>query len=359
VAGCGSDDDEAADTGGTAATGSECVTEAKKLVDEYRKPIPVKEPPGPVDMSAAEGKTLWIVSIDNTPFVQQGTDGFMEAAEAVGATGKFFDAKGNLTLANQAIATAVNQKAGGIALWAIDPKNVAGELEKAEAAGIPVIDVNASKPDAPPATGVFGHVTSDWTLVGKMFAAYMLAETDCELNAEIFSIKSIPIFVDAEKGTQAEVERLCPDCKTNVDYINLATVATSLGPQAQTALTRDPEINYMTPIADVFSALIEPGIRQAGKEVPIISHDGAEPALKAIRDGNGLQKATVSTPPPPYYGWAFVDQLGRAMAGEEAAIWELPNQIIDSTNIGESDAELFPEYDGFEETFKQAWGVAG
>jgi ribose transport system substrate-binding protein len=358
AAGCGGSDDGSA-SGGRAAAGSGCSSEAQKLVQDYRKPIPLKGPPGDVDMSGAKGKTFWIVSIDNTPFVQQGTDGFKAAAAAVGGTGKFFDAKGNISLANQALATAIDQKAGGIALWAIDPKNVAGQLKKAQAAGIPVIDVNASKPDAQPAPGVFGHVTSDWTQVGKMFADYMLAQTKCDLDAQIFSIKSIPIFVDAEKGTQAEIARLCPDCKTHVGYINLATVATSLAPQAQTALTRDPNINYMTPIADVFSSLIEPGIRQAGKDVPLISHDGAEPALKAIRSGQSLQKATVSTPPPPYYGWAFMDQLGRAIAGQDAAVWALPNQIIDSTNIGKSDAELFPKYDGFEDAFKKSWGVSG
>jgi ABC-type sugar transport system substrate-binding protein len=357
--GCGGSDSGGTGGGGSgsASAGGTCVKEAKQLVNEYRAPIPLKSPESPVEMSKAKGKTLWIVSIDDTPFVQQATDGFMEAAKAAGMTGKFFDAKGNITRANQAVATAVSQDAGGIVLWAIDPKNVAGELAKAEAKGIPAIDVNASKPDAPPAPGIFGHVTSDWTLVGKMFADYMLAESNCELTAGILSIKSIPIFVDAEKGTQAEIERLCQDCKSHVDYINLATIATSIGPLAQTAITRNPDTKWITPIADAFGALIEPAISQSGKDVSIIAHDGAEHALKSIRDGNSLIKATVSTPPPPYYGWAFVDQIGRAIAGQEPADWELPNQIIDSTNIGESDAELFPKYANFEDSFKKAWGV--
>jgi ribose transport system substrate-binding protein len=355
--GCGGSDDGGGGGGESASSGNACVTEAKKLVDQYRAPLELKAPESPVDMSAGKGKTLWAVSINNAPFVQSATDGFREAAASVGMKIEFFDAKGNITRANQAMATAISQKAGGIVLWAIDPKNVAGQLAKAEDAGIPVIDMNASGPDDPPAPGIFGHVTSDWGLVGKMFAAYMLAETDCKLTAGVLSIKSIPIFVDAEKGTQAEIERLCPDCKTHVGYINLSTIATSIGPLAQTAITRNPDTNYMTPIADAFGSLIEPAIRQSGKDIPIIAHDGADHALKDIRGGNSLVKATVSTPPPPYYGWAFVDQLGRAMAGEEPADWELPNMIIDSTNIGESDADLFPKYENFEEEFKKQWGV--
>jgi ribose transport system substrate-binding protein len=354
AAGCGGSDSEG---GSTSASGSSCVSEAKKLVEEYRAPMELKAPETAVDMTKMKGKTLWAVSINNAPFVQSATDGFREAAASVGAKINFFDAKGNITRANQGIATAISQGAGGIVLWAIDPKNVAGQLAKAEAAGIPVIDMNASGPDDPPAPGIFGHVTSDWGLVGKMFADYMLAGTDCKLTAGILSIKSIPIFVDAEKGAQAEIKRLCPSCKSYVEYINLSTIATSIGPLVQTAITRNPDTDFITPIADAFGALIEPAIRQSGKEIPIIAHDGADHALKDIRGGKSLVKATVSTPPPPYYGWAFVDQLGRAVAGEEPADWELPNMIIDSTNIGESDAGLFPKYEGFEEAFKKQWGA--
>jgi hypothetical protein len=156
TAGCGSGDSGSGATAssGNAAGSSSCVTEAKKLVANYRKPLPFKAPPGSVDMLAMKGKTLWIISITNTPFVRQGTAGFMAAAKTVGATGKFFDAKGNITLANQGIATAVEQKAGGIVLWNVEPKNVAGQLEKAKAAGVPVIDVHVGDPDAPLAPGV-------------------------------------------------------------------------------------------------------------------------------------------------------------------------------------------------------------
>lgn len=358
AAGCGSEDGEGAASGNTAAADGNCVTEATRLVDEYRKPLPLKEPPGSVDVSAMKGKALHVISIVNTPFVQDVMDGFNEAAKTVGATPKFFDSKGNITLANQAMASAIEQKAGGIVLLNIDPKNVAGELDKAKDAGIAVIDANNSDPDEELAPGLFAHVTSDWTQIGRMFAAYMLAETECKLDAEVITTKVIKILVNAQKGTVAEIKRLCPDCKTNVDYMDLATLATSLPRLVQTALTRNPETNYITPMADAFALQVEPAVRQTGKEVPIISHDGTVEALKLIRGGNSLLEATVSTPPPAHFGWAFVDQLGRAVAGQEPGDWAMPNQIVDSTNIGSSEAELFPNYAGFEETFRKAWGMS-
>ena len=282
----------------------------------------------------------------------------MAAAQAAGMHGKFFNANGSITTANQGIATAISQKAAGIAIWAIDPRDVAGELTQAKAAHIPVIDVNDGSPTATPIDGVFGHVTSNWTQVGRWFADYMLNKTGCKLEAGVFSISSIPIFVQAQNGIVAEVKRLCPTCKVHIADIDIATVATSLGPLVQTMLTRYPNINYMTPIADTFDLLVEPAIVQAGKSVPLISHDGSAPALQEIRAGTGLLKATISTPPPPYYGWAMVDQLGRAIAGQPPAIWALPNQIIDKSDIGTSDAQLFPAYAGFGARFKKAWGVS-
>lgn len=359
--GCGSSGGGGDDptTDGHADASNSCATEATKLVEQERKPLPFKAPPGSVDMARMNGKTLWLVSITNTPWVRQGTSGFMAAAKAVGASGKFFDAKGNITLANQGVATAVQQRAGGIVLLNVEPKNVAGQLEKAKAAGIPVIDVHVGDPDAPLAPGVFAHVTSDWTGIGKIFAHYMLAQTGCKLNALIISAKVIPILANAQKGTVAEIERLCPKCTTHTQWMDLSTIATSLGRLAQTALSRDPKINYVTPMADAFASLVEPGITQAGKQIPIISHDGTDAALKEVRAGNGLLKATVAEPPPAFFGWAFVDQLGRAVAGQKSADWNLPNQIIDKTNIGKSDAELFLNYRGFEERFKQAWRSTG
>jgi ABC-type sugar transport system substrate-binding protein len=337
-----------------------CTQQAAATVTKAKAHLPLVGPPSRVDMSGLKGKTLWIVSIDNTPWVQEGVSGFMAAAKAVGAKGKFFDSKGNITLANQGVATAVAQKAGGIAIWAIDPRNVAGELAKAKAAGIPVIDVNAvsvapnkSTPNTP---GIFGHVGTDWNKVGTWFADYMLAKTNCKLDAVVFSIKQIPIFVTAHKAVQREVSRLCPSCKVRVEYIDLATVATSLGRQAQTAVNRDPKVNYITPIADVFAQMIEPALLQAGKKIPMISHDGAGPTFKNIRAG-GLSAATISTALPPYWGWAFVDQLGRASAGQRPVIWSLKNRIVDKSNIGKSDAQLFPAYSSksLDEIFTSKW----
>lgn len=337
-----------------------CMKQASAAVAKAKAHLPLVGPPSAVDMSGLKGKTLWIVSIDNTPWVQEGVSGFKAAAKAVGAKAKFFDSKGNITLANQGIATAVAQKAGGIAIWAIDPRNVAGELEKAEAAGIPVIDVNAVslKPNkaTPNSPGIVGHVGTDWNLVGKWFADYMLVQTKCQLDAVVFSIKQIPIFVTAHKAVQREVSRLCPSCKVSVEFIDLATVATSLGRQAQTAVTRNPKVNFITPIADVFAQLIEPSLLQANKKIPMISHDGAGPTFKNIRAG-GLSAATISTAPPPYWGWAFVDQLGRASAGQKPVIWSLKNRIVDRTNIGKNDAQLFPAYksQSLAKLFTNAW----
>lgn len=337
-----------------------CVQQTTQIVNEARKPLPFIGPPSRVNMANLRGKTLWIVSIDTTPWVQEGVDGFMQALKAIGAKGKFFDSKGNITLANQGIDTAIAQKAAGIAIWAIDPRNVSAKLLKAQAAGIPVIDINAATVSArsanPTQFGIFGHVGTDWDQVGTWFADYMLAKTNCKLNALVLSIKTLPFVVTAQKATQREIAKRCPSCKARVIYIDLAKLATSLGPQVQTAVNADPGINYIDALVDVFAQLIEPALLQAGKKIPMISHDGARPTFKNIRSG-GLSAATITTAYPSYWGWAFVDQLGRAINKQKPARWSLRNRIIDKTNIGKNDAQLFPKYANLEKGFLKGWGV--
>ena len=53
-----------------------------------------------------------------------------------------------------------------------------------------------------------------------------------------------------------------------------------------------------------------------------------------------------------------LDQLGRAMLGEEPADWSLPGRIVDDTNIGTgSDEDIHPGWEDFEAGFLEAWGL--
>jgi hypothetical protein len=60
----------------SATRGGDCVTEARRLVEDYRTPLELEKPPGPVDMLAMNGQGAPRVSLTNTPFLQDVMDGF-------------------------------------------------------------------------------------------------------------------------------------------------------------------------------------------------------------------------------------------------------------------------------------------
>ena len=52
-----------------------------------------------------------------------------------------------------------------------------------------------------------------------------------------------------------------------------------------------------------------------------------------------------------------IDQVARGLLGEASADWTIPIRVIDETNVGTTNADLFPEYQDFEGAFATAWGV--
>jgi hypothetical protein len=84
---------------------------------------------------------------------------------------------------------------------------------------------------------------------------------------------------------------------------------------------------------------------------------GDAASLDRIRSGSSIQKAVVAIAPQEYQGYAFMDQILRAMTGGKAVDWKLPTRFIDSSNVGTSAASIFPQFDGVEKKFDTVWGV--
>jgi hypothetical protein len=93
-------------------------------------------------------------------------------------------------------------------------------------------------------------------------------------------------------------------------------------------------------------------------DVTLISANGLEPNLQLIMDG-GVQDADMSFPPNDYIGWLSVHSVLAALSGTPGENQNLPMRLIDETNIEDGNlTTLFPTYDGFQEAFKEAWGLS-
>lgn len=350
-----SDDDGGSDA---AASDSPCVQEATKIVDSAREATPLAIPEESVDGAAMAGKNIWMVTILTNQWSTAVAEGFKAGVDALGAKATVFDGQGLVNKWNEGIAQAVAQKADGIVLLGIDPNVVSESVSDASAAGIPVVNAISGNFDDDVPEGVFSNFTADYRDDGRKIAAWTLVDSGCDASTLFMYATGVPLWDAQMEGNHEVYDELCPDdCEMIDQTVDLANVATDMGRVTQTALTQNPDINYVYPAWDSAVTFAEPATVQVRPEARIVSRDGIVQALDEIRDG-GQQKVTVATPPEQWIGWGTVDEISRAILGMDPGGVVVPTRLVDKSNVGESNAEISPNYDGFEDKFLALWGLA-
>ncbi len=363
LANCGSDDDSDSSSAGSGDSGG-CVAKVKDLVADQRAPMPLILPPKSFDMSANEGKTIWFISPAQTTGYALGlSKAVVEAGKAAGMEVEIFDGKGQPDRFNQGFQQAVAQDADGIINYAIDPELIPNALKEAKEADVPVLAMSTGKP-APPDGSIFESINTDLVAEGEYMATYAAFATDCEVNAATTFDPVYAALVTEQKAIAAQLEKLCPDtCETQDLEMKLGTMATELGPETQSLIQRNPDLNIIFSTFDQAATYQIPAVDQSGSDAKIVGTNGLPENLDQVRKGSA-QIADISYVPTQYFGWLGVDQLGRAMEGEPTGDkagepFVMPVQTFDESNIGESNdlAELFPELADYQAEFKEKWGM--
>lgn len=348
----------AAQTGPSGATDvAQCVDEATALAKEAMAERPLVMPDAKVDVSPLAGTEVWMIAVVANESSEELFDGFSAAADAAGMSAHFVAAGGQITQMQKLVRSAIVAKAGGIVLFNVDPETVQEPLAEAVDAGITVVDFNNGSASDPLDPGVFAHVAFDMVADGKARADWMLAESQCDMDAALFQLPTYPISTQLIEGTKKEIERLCPDCGVTVDDMDLADLSTSLPSLVSTTLRRNPDAKFVDVGFDSFTGIAGPAIVQLGSDAKLIGHDGLPSTLDAMRAGSSVQAMTAAVPSMRFIGWALLDQLSRGMTGVDAVDWTIPSRIIDETNVGKSDEDIFPAYIDYEPHFLELWGL--
>ncbi|MEA2376828.1 MAG: ribose transport system substrate-binding protein [Thermoleophilaceae bacterium] len=195
VTACGGDEK----TGGSGGSGASTVEgsdnsgleAAQALVDEYSGPSEYAPEGEPIDVAAVKDKVGPIHLIAPTlgiPFVQVVADAFEKAGEVAGVEGVVFDGQNDISEMQRGIEQAIQQKAGAIVIFSIQPESIAGPLKKAQEAGIPVVSANNSEPDDQPAENTDANATYSYSESGRVMAAYAAVTDKCEVNAHMITV---------------------------------------------------------------------------------------------------------------------------------------------------------------------------
>ena len=357
LAGCTSATDDSSNSGSSdkAAGNTECTTATTDLVAAAKEPAPLVVPQAPLDLAAAKGKSIWMINVVTNEFTTAATNGFNEAAAAAGVKTTIFDGQGQTNKFNEGVSQAIAQKADAIVLLGVEPALLAGALADAKNAGIPVINALSGDASAPLANGVFSNISADYTADGASLAAWTLADSSCTATTVLAQPTAIEIYENMANGAKGVYDEYCPDdCKLTALDIDLANAATDLPQKVQTEMTRDANTDYIFTAWDSGVTFVEPTVAMKNPNAKILGRDGIASSLDAIRSGKG-QDVTVAAPPEAWLGWTMLDDAIRAITGAQPSGIVIPTRLIDSTNAGESNDAVNPNYTDFQAAFTEAW----
>jgi ribose transport system substrate-binding protein len=314
ISGCAA---PSAGTPTSAAISESNLTAVKADIDKYRG-IPEFIPPGPpVDTSKVKSKTVFnIPDSSANPFAASIAAAEGEAAKLLGINYISCEVQGQVAQwaqcygqANQRHVDLINNFGG------VDPRVVGPQIAAAQQAGIPVIATHVYGFSTPP-VAVDVNVPAPYEQAGQLMADWVVLDTKGQADILVITSNEVigtPPIVDGLKGV---FDKYCPStCRLTYVNVPVSDWATKIQTEVQSALTRDPNINYVIPIYDSMSQFVVPAITAANKvgKVFISTFNGTPFVLGYMQSGEIVRMDIGEN--LDWVGWAYIDADARYLAG--------------------------------------------
>jgi ribose transport system substrate-binding protein len=340
------------------------VQAAKASVQNALKPDPTwrgpKSSPKP-----ATGKTVYVISCSpDTEGCQRDVRAAVDAMKTIGWSAKRLDSNGTPANFASLMDQAINGGADGIIDASFPTAAIQKQIDTAKSKGIPVVSMLSG--NAAPNIGkgfkggFFTEVDTSSDKQGQLASDWIVSQTNGNAKIGLINEPAFPIQNKRVDAFKAQFKR-CGGCKLYPDInIPVAKLASDATPAMVNFFRAHPDVNYFWATYDGAGVFAVQAVNEAGVKgkVPIIGVDGNSPNLKFIKDGN-VQVATVVSP-HEWIGWAAVDQMNRAFAGEPPAPeWKpngggIPTKIITKENLP-AGSNFQGDLD-YQAKFKQLWG---
>lgn len=174
---------------------------------------------------------------------------------------------------------------------------------------------------------------------------------------------TVPQFADTLGSMSAEVEAVvtdaCDECSHALVEVSLTDVLSGqhVG-QVVSFLQAHPEVNYLFADAAQISLGLDAQLQQAGlTDIQVYGAIPSQAQLSALKGGAPGAWATF---PLEVMGWAMIDTVARAVAGDTTNPWQdaTLSYVVNASNVGAIDVEnpVFPA--DYREQFKKLWGLS-
>lgn len=258
--------------------------------------------------AGAKPITVGLVQIDlSNPFHLGEVDGAKEAARRLGFDLKVTSGEGDVNKQIQAVENLINQKVDVISVNMIDAKAFGPTLQKAKAAGIPVVCLHSFVDGC---TLMLGFDELNTGRIDGEAAVKLLTERYGSPKGEVANLQGLLGQGLNEQRTGGFIEVVSKDPNIKVD----AKEPTNWDPKkaadvCETWLTAYPNLDLIYGNSDSLTIPCANVLQRAGKlntgnpkdpGIMIVSVDGTESGLKGVKDG--LLKTTVMLA-PQYSGY--------------------------------------------------------
>jgi ribose transport system substrate-binding protein len=341
---------------------ADAMPDAQAIVDKYASKVDKWDGPttGP---KAQEGKSIVVVAADmKNGGILGVTTGIEEAAAAIGWTVTVIDSAGSIDGRTAAFGQAMTLKPSGIVINGFDAVEQKPAMEAAKAAGIPMVSWHAAPAVGPvPEVGVFANVTTDAMEVSKSAANWAYVDAGGKPGVIIFTDSTYAIAIAKADRMKEEIEKLGG---TVLEYVDTPIAETSQRmPQLTTTLLQKygEKWTHSLAINDIYFDFMGPslaaaGIAGDGAPKSVAAGDGSEGAYQRIR-AKQFQAVTVAEP-LNLQGWQLIDELNRALAGEQWSGYVSPLHVVTTANV-EFDGgpkNTFDPDNGYRDAYKAIWG---
>nr|WP_295883669.1 substrate-binding domain-containing protein [uncultured Devosia sp.] len=313
--------------------------------------------------AAAAGKSIVVLAGDlKNGGILGVTKGVQEAATKIGWTINVLDGAGSIQGRAAAFGQALALNPDGIIINGFDAVEQQAALEQVKTAGIPIVSWHAGPVIGPdPASGIFANVSTDAMEVSAAAAKWAFADAGGKPGVVIFTDSTYAIAIAKADKIKETIEALGG---TVLEYVDTPIADTSTRmPSLTTALLQKYGASWTHALAinDIYfdfmgPALAAAGIPGDGAPKAVAAGDGSESAYQRIRTGQ-YQAVTVAEP-LNLQGWQLIDELNRAIQGEEWSGYTSPLHVVTKENISfdGGDNNLFDPGNGYRDEYAKIWG---
>jgi ribose transport system substrate-binding protein len=302
---------------GSAGASQASLTAVKAEIDKYSGLPPFVAPGPAIDKSKVAGKTVFYIPDSSAnPFAANIGNAMGDAAKLLGMNFVNCTTQGQVAQWVQCYGEALGRHANLIYdFGGVDPRVVGPQIAQAQQAGVPVLGIHVYAVSQPP-VGVTSSVPAPYDDAARLMADWVVYDTKGSADVLVITSNEVIGTPPLVNGINSVFSRYCASsCKTTQVNVPVSDWSTKIQTEVQSALNRDPKINYIIPIYDSMSQFVVPAVTASGKtgKVHISTYNGTPFVLGYMESGDIVSMNVGEN--LDWLGWSYVDAAARVLSG--------------------------------------------